>query len=222
MGVLEQEKKYQSREITPVYIGGNGSRLLNWLAERGKFLPSSEVSDLLSQMLTKGSGFEDRILEKTRLSQRPKDEVACGLVLGRTRLTGLGKKTKDPLIAGEDCEINGNPIDWSERLEFEGNIRELKIPHLVQLRTFLDDFHVSLKELEIEEILPLQDYELGNEPGAEPESTYNQTLWRNTQRELTNVLLNMKGETDDIRVEPPFIMGLKALLHVLAKEWAGK
>jgi hypothetical protein len=222
LGVLEQEKKYQSREITPVYIGGNGSRLLNWLAERGKFLPSSEVSDLLSQMLTKGSGFEDRILEKTRLSQRPKDEVACGLVLGRTRLTGLGKKTKDPLIAGEDCEINGNPIDWSERLEFEGNIRELKIPHLVQLRTFLDDFHVSLKELEIEEILPLQDYELGDEPGAEPESTYNQTLWRNTQRELTNVLLNMKGETDDIRVEPPFIIGLKALLHVLAKEWAGK
>jgi hypothetical protein len=222
LGVLEQEKKYQSREITPVYIGGNGSRLLNWLAERGKFLPSSEVSDLLSQMLTKGSGFEDRILEKTRLSQRPKDEVACGLVLGRTRLTGLGKKTKDPLIAGEDCEINGNPIDWSERLEFEGNIRELKIPDLVQLRTFLDDFHVSLKELEIEEILPLQDYELGDEPGAEPESTYNQTLWRNTQRELTNVLLNMKGETDDIRVEPPFIIGLKALLHVLAKEWAGK
>ena len=97
---LNKRKKYQSREITPVYIGGNGSRLLNWLAERGKFLPSSEVSDLLSQMLTKGSGFEDRILEKTRLSQRPKDEVACGLVLGRTRLTGLGKKTKDPLIAG--------------------------------------------------------------------------------------------------------------------------
>ena len=107
-------------------------------------------------------------------------------------------------------------------MEFEGNIRELKIPDLVQLRTFLDDFHVSLKELEIEEILPLQDYELGDEPGAEPESTYNQTLWRNTQRELTNVLLNMKGETDDIRVEPPFIIGLTALLHVLAKEWAGK
>ena len=81
---------------------------------------------------------------------------------------------------------------------------------------------MSLKELKIEEILPLQDYELGDEPGAEPESTYNQSLWRDTERELTNVLLNMKGETDDIRVEPPFIMGLKALLKVLAKEWAGK
>ncbi|MCL2925802.1 MAG: hypothetical protein MGF17_14595, partial [Trichodesmium sp. MAG_R04] len=222
LGVLEQEGKYQSREITPVYIGGNGSQLLNWLAEGGSFLSSSEVSDLLSQMLIKGSGFYDHILEKTRLSQRPGDEVACGLVLGRTKLTGLGRKTKDPLIAGEDCEINGELIDWRERLEFEGNIRELEIPDLVQLKTFLDDFHGSLKELEIEEILPLQDYELGDEPGAEPEFAYNQTLWRNTQRELMNVLLNMRGETDDIPVEPPFIMGLKALLHVLAKEWAGK
>ncbi|NEP80521.1 MAG: hypothetical protein F6K39_21525 [Okeania sp. SIO3B3] len=227
LGVLEQEGKYQkeekeSRKITPVYIGGNGSRLLNWLAERGKFLPTSEVNDLLSQMLTKGSGFDDRMLEKTRLSQRPKDEVACGLVLGRTKLTGLDRKTEDPLIAGEDCKINGEFIEWRDRLEFKGNIQQLEIPDLIQLRTFLDDFHVSLKELKIEEILPLQDYELGDEPGEEPESAYNQALWRNTERELTNVLLNMKGETDDIRAEPPFIMGLKALLKVLAKEWAGK
>ncbi|MCL2930928.1 MAG: hypothetical protein MGG11_01100 [Trichodesmium sp. MAG_R03] len=222
LGVLQDEGKYQTREITPVYIGGNGSRLLNWLAERGKFLPSSEVNDLLSQMLTKGSGFNDRILERTRLTQRPKDEVACGLVLGRTRLTGLDTKTEDLLIAGENCEINGESIEWRDRLEFKGNIQQLEIPKLIQLRTFLDDFHGSLKELKIEEILPLQDYELGDEPGAEPESTYNQSLWRDTERELTNVLLNMKGETDDIRVEPPFIMGLKALLKVLAKEWAGK
>ena len=210
LGVLEQKGKYQSREITPVYIGGNGSQVLNWLAERGRFLADSEISDLLSQMLNKGSGFNDRILEKTRLSQRPEDEVACGLVLDRAKLTGWNKKTKDPLI------------EWIETLKFEGNIRKLKIPDLVPLRTFLDYFHVSLKELEIEEILPLQNYELGDEPGAEPESTYNQTLWRNTQMELTNISLKMKRETNDIPLEPPFIMGLKALLKVLAKEWADK
>ena len=113
-------------------------------------------------------------------------------------------------------------IEWIETLKFEGNIRKLKIPDLVPLRTFLDYFHVSLKELEIEEILPLQNYELGDEPGAEPESTYNQTLWRNTQMELTNISLKMKRETNDIPLEPPFIMGLKALLKVLAKEWADK
>ena len=35
--VLHQEGKYKRDEITPVYIGGNGSRFLNWLAEGGKF-----------------------------------------------------------------------------------------------------------------------------------------------------------------------------------------
>ena len=222
LGVLEQEGKYQGREITPVYIGGNGSRVLNWLVEGGRFIPDSKVSDLLSQMLNKGSGFDDYILEKTRLSQRPEDEVACGLVLDRANLTGWDRKTQDSLIAGEDCKINSNSLQWRERLEFEGNIRELKIPDLVQLRTFLDNFHLSLKELEIEEILPLQDYELGDEPGAKPKSAYNIRLWQNTQRELTNFLLNSQGQTDEIPVAPPFIMGLRALLEVLAKEWAGK
>ncbi|GGA21580.1 hypothetical protein [Okeania sp. KiyG1] len=212
LGVLEQEGMYQSREITPVYIGGRGSRLLNWLPERGRFLPSSKVNNLLSQMLNKGSGFDDYILEKTRLSQKPEDEVACGLVLNRTKLTGWDRKTKDPLIAGEDCEINGNLIEWRERLEFAGNIQQLKIPDLVQLRTFLDDFHVSLKKLNIEEILPLKGYKLGDEP----ESAYNKTLWQNTERELISAVFNFKGETE----EPPFIIGLKALLRVLAKEWA--
>ena len=173
-------------------------------------------------MLNKGSGFDDYILEKTRLSQRPEDEVACGLVLDRANLTGWDRKTQDSLIAGEDCKINSNSLQWRERLEFEGNIRELKIPDLVQLRTFLDNFHLSLKELEIEEILPLQDYELGDEPGAKPKSAYNIRLWQNTQRELTNFLLNSQGQTDEIPVAPPFIMGLRALLEVLAKEWAGK
>ena len=76
--------------------------------------------------------------------------------------------------------------------------------------------------MEIEEILPLQDYELGDEPGAKPKSAYNIRLWQNTQRELTNFLLNSQGQTDEIPVAPPFIMGLRALLEVLAKEWAGK
>jgi hypothetical protein len=35
-------------------------------------------------------------------------------------------------------------------------------------------------------------------------------------------LLNIHGEATGIREEPPFILGLKALLTVLAREWAGR
>jgi hypothetical protein len=217
LGVLHDEGKYSGREITPVYIGGNGSRLLNWLAIGGQFDRHSEVNHLLSRMLSVASGFAD-IGEITRLSQRPKDEVCCGLVLSGTKLQGLTRRTKDPLIAGEDCEVNGNPISWRERLELEGNIEQFQISEFEQLSKFLDEFNLALKELEIEGLKPMRGFKAG--VGLEPD--YREKLWRETKRELTKVTLTIKGESDNIRVEPPFILGLKALLRVLGKEWAGK
>jgi hypothetical protein len=217
LGVLHDEGQYSRREITPVYIGGNGSRLLNWLAIGGQFDRHSEVNQLLSRMLSVASGFAD-IGEITRLSQRPKDEVCCGLVLSGTKLQGLTRRTKDPLIAGEDCEVNGNPISWRERLELEGNIKEFQISEFEQLSKFLDEFNLALKELEIEGLKPMR----GFKAGVGLEADYSERLWRETKRELTNVTLTIKGESDNIRVEPPFILGLKALLRVLGKEWAGK
>lgn len=216
LGVLHNEGKYNGREITPVYIGGNGSRLLNWLAIGGQFDRHSEVNHLLSRMLSAGSGFDD-ITEITRLSQRPKDEVCCGLVLSGTKLQGLTRKTKDPLIAGENCEVNGNQISWRDRLELEGNIDQFQISEFEQLSKFLDEFNLALKELEIEGLKPMR----GFKAGVGLEADYSERLWRETKRELTKVTLTIKGESDNIRIEPPFILGLKALLRVLGKQWAG-
>lgn len=216
--VLHAEGKYSRDEITPVYIGGNGSRFLNWLAEGGMFTTSSEVNVLLSRMLSKGSGFKDTE-EITRLSESPKDEAACGLVLSDSKLQGLTKKDKDLPIAGENCEVNRQPINWESRLDFEDDVENFRIPNLVQLPKFLDDFHVALRELKIEGLTPLEGYKVSKaDLGYNP----NDKLWRDTSKELTNVLLKIKGNSDNIRVEPPFILGLKALLRVLGKEWADK
>jgi len=212
LGVLHDEGKYNGREITPVYIGGNGSRLLNWLAIGGQFDRHSEINYLLSRMLSGGSGFDDTG-EITRLSQRPKDEVCYGLVLSSTKLQGLTRKTKDPLIAGEDYEVNGNQISWRDRLELEGNIEQFQISEFEQLSKFLDEFNLALQELEIEGLKPMK----GFKAGVGLEADYSERLWRETKRELT-----IRGESDNISIEPPFILGLKALLRVLGKEWAGK
>ncbi|NEO99243.1 MAG: hypothetical protein F6K58_11280 [Symploca sp. SIO2E9] len=217
LGVLFEEEKYNKNEITPVFIGGNGSRILNWLAIGGQFDRNSEVNYLLSRMLSKGSDFED-IDEVTRLSTRPKDEVACGLVLTATKLQGLGRREKDPLIAGENCEVNGQFVSWSSRLDLKGNIQNFHISELEQLSTFLDDFNFALEELEIDGLNPM----VGFQPGVGIEARVKDKLWRDTQRELTSSLLKIKGDSENIREEPPFILALKALLRVLAKEWAGK
>jgi hypothetical protein len=214
--VLYQRGKYSRNEITPVYLGGNGSRLLNWLAIGGIFDRHSEVNELFSRMLSKASGFEDT-KELTKLSTRPKDEVACGLVLNSTRLEGLNLKKPEPIIAGEDCLINSQPISWEDDLDLEGSIQGFDIPELVQVPNFLDEFNIALKELDVEGLAPMPAFK-----GDSLESSYNDRLWRDTQKELKRDLVNIRGDSDNIRVEPSFILGLKALLRVLGKEWAGK
>lgn len=220
LGVLHQEGKYSAPQITPVYIGGNGSQLLNWLAEDGRFDPDSEINALLSKMLCEGSQFKDTE-EPTRLSQRPKDEVACGLVLSQSKLKGLERETEDLLIAGEDCEINGRRIQFNERLDLgQENVSQFEVPELAQLALFVNSFQRAIKTLRIEGILPLADYTITDD--YEEQLEENGPLWREVQRELTAILITMKGESpDDIRVEPPFILALKALLQVLGKRWVG-
>lgn len=217
--VLHEEGKYSTDEITPTYVGGNGSRLLNWLDNSGEFDRNSEINELFSYMLSRGSGFEDTE-ELTYLSQKPKDEVACGLVLSETSLKGLTKKQKDPLIAGEVCEINGEQIEYDSRLEWGDSIKDFKIPELSQLFSFIDEFNLGIQELELEGIKPMPQHQRGK--GLEPE--YKKKLYRNTRRELDAILLKefKNGNAEDVRPDAPFILGLKALLRVLAKEWAGK
>lgn len=76
--------------------------------------------------------------------------------------------------------------------------------------------------LQIEGIKPLESYKVLREYSVEQDRLENQKLWSDVSKELTASLLKIKGNTDDIRIEPPFILALKALLTVLGKRWAEK
>ena len=206
---LHLEGKYNRTQITPVYIGGNGSRILNWLAVSGRFDENCDAYYLFSKMLSIGSSFEDAETAETLLSSQPKAEAACGLVLNNTKLTisNQGSDYED-LISGEDCEINGGLIGTTSRIHLEGEIKAFEVKELNNLKLFLDAFHNALKELRISSIAPLPEY---NDPKKLEQ------LWRNVKRGVENDLITMTGQADKIRVEPPFILGLKSLLRVLAR-----
>jgi hypothetical protein len=95
------------------------------------------------------------------------------------------------------------------------------IPEMKRLKVFLDAFHAAIEELEIEEVTAIDGYQWQYSEG-EPEPDVNRKLWKATQKELRNMLLDLHGNADDLRAEPPFILGLKALLRVLGKQWGGK
>jgi len=222
LGVLDYEGKLKKNEITPVYMGGNGSRLLNWLAEAGQFDQHSELNLLFSRILSKASGFEDTE-EKTELSKNPGDEVACGLVLTDKALKGITRTVKDLFIAGENCEINDQLFDWKSRLEFEKKIDNFNILDLQEVRKFFNEFHLAVKELELENVTPFPYYTLAKDPNH-PDSDDNPKLWREVCDELTDLLFGKTKEegtdAENLDVEPPFILGVKALLRVLSREWA--
>ena len=115
---------------------------------------------------------------------------------------------------------NNNEID---SFSVEDKIANFTIPEeLTQLPKFLYAFHAALRVLQIEGIKPLEGYKVLREYSIEQDRLDNQKLWSDTSKELTASLLKIRGNTDDIRLEPPFILALKALLSVLGKRWAEK
>ncbi|MBD2663531.1 hypothetical protein B6N60_03427 [Richelia sinica FACHB-800] len=191
LAVLYQEGKYTLKEITPVYIGGIGSSILNWLSEGGKFDRYSEINSLLGRMMSIGSGFSDTE-EITRMSQNPQDEVACGLVLQDKKLQEL------------DITVN--------------NIDKYKITNFIPTQLFINRFHYSLNVLKIEVIKPIEVYKFKKEGLNISNFEYNQKLLQAISRDLQNYLNFIKADVKYIQQEPLFILELKALLRVLCKE----
>ena len=209
------EKKYKKGEITPVFLGGNGANFWHWLSDGGRFDASRQINGLFSKMLEKGSKFSSQKSRvTTRLSKKLKDEVACGLVLNNRQLVGWGDVedwTKEQLISGEYCSIDGLAVSPYERLPISGiiHIDKFEIPDsLSNLRQFVSDFNEVASSLGIQGINPIK---LTDEDFSD------------THRELEDMLLSSQGkDSENIRIEPPFILALKALLSTLGKKWAGK
>jgi hypothetical protein len=214
---LNEKGKYKRKEITPVYLGGNGSRLLNWIDSNGKFSTRSEINELLSRMMSKGSNFADDE-KSTHLSRNPKDEVACGLVLDKSDLTVPQQRFVEPIITGETCELNGVTIAWNEFLEMNEDVTSFRIPNFDRLARFLYDFDIALRDLKIESIRPLKEYKRSLEISDNPK------IWNGTRRELDHLLQEggFTGNPTYIQIEPPFILCLKALLNYLGSEWANR
>jgi hypothetical protein len=224
--VLHEEKKYSKPEITPVYIGGNGSRFLHWLAEGGEFDEFSILNKLFSRMLAQGSGFED-IQVKTSLSKEPKTEVALGLVADKqnSRLQGLERTTEeDPLIAGEVYKLQGEKCSPFTRLQLVGEekIQQLQVvdEHDLQvLPQFLYQFDLALQELKLVRVVKPLDREVYQ---PNPQVQGNLSLWRDVSRQMFAYQSKIDGKTSEVELEPPFILALKGLVDVLAQRWASK
>ena len=188
------------RKMPNVYIGGNGSRILHWLAN-GDFGPYSENNRCLKEIILTASGFDPNSLFDLKITPNPKHEAAAGLVDVDTIL----KPTEDQFdfLAGEVFTEGGSDYEWTELLTAErfGN-RLTPGSKLVQIEKFIEVFNVKLGEA------------LGGP------IRFDDQLESRLTADLNDKLIHLHL-TDFTRrtIEPLFIVELKRLLKLQTEQW---
>ena len=185
-----------------VYIGGNGARILNWLAN-GDFKKNETSKTRLKQILLDASGFDTDIGRfDLEISKSPKEEAAYGLVQMKKNLDWTQDElNKTDVLAGETFIENGEKQAETEILTAERLAAGLNATEeLKQIRDFVEGF---------------------NRVGWSNEKI---TLDQRTQdfivTQLKNEFLEFKGKpSDGLRVEPLFILALKFLLQWKTEQW---
>jgi hypothetical protein len=210
------------KEATPVYLGGNGSRFVNWIDPDGTFRDASEINQLLGYILTKAGSFPPGQQQYTVLSQHPKEEVAGGLVIENTKLTGL-TLTNPEAFAGIGMEFitDTGSIKFNPGQEISLNsdvttIKDIRIPDFSEMSKFMAAFNEGIRIHKLQTIeSPLQATD------SKKILDFIASDLRNQVKHLLNKKLqNAAGSTLAYEPEPGFIVVHKALLHVLAKKWA--
>ena len=198
---LNQTGNFKGK-MPSVYIGGNGARILNWLAN-GNFRSDETSKTRLKQILRDASGFDTELTRfDLEISKSPKEETAYGLVQVKKNLDWTQHQlNKTDVVAGETFMENGEEQAETEILTPERLASGLDATEeLEQIRDFVESF---------------------NRVGwANGKITLDQKTQDFIVTQLKNEFLEFKGKPPDgLRVEPLFILALKFLLERKTEQW---
>ena len=228
VGELKKENKLENA-LPHCYIGGNGSKLLDWV-DNGNYTSSSQFRDVFAMCLAAGAYIrtqditeDDVIRLQIKKSPSPKAEVAYGLVCESTTknmkevkisvgntFNPLKKKIKadgyveDMLLAGENICIGGQ-LNEGGRITIDDIKQGISIVEdMPNFISFVEVFNNQMADL-----------------GFTGKFQINFTRHDlDDIRDQTNDdfdVLRYKEE-GNINLEPPFIILLKNAMDVLSKK----
>ena len=189
---LNKDKDFEPT-MPNVYIGGNGSRILHWLAN-GNFGRNSENNRHLKEVILTASGFDPDSLFDLEITPNPKHEAAAGLVDEEPNLEST--QGQSGILAGEAFTKNGKDCEWKDLLPAEKLGKGLTPgKNLAQIENFITTFNAGI----------------GNTLSGPI------TFDRELKHRLTS---NLRDDLQNQRtVEPIFILGLKNLLKRKTEQW---
>ena len=196
---LSGENEFR-KTMPNIYIGGNGSRILHWLAN-GEFKPNSHSCGHLKDILLSASGFDPESYFDLEITPNPKHEAAAGLVDEGTILKV--PNTEFDFLAGEVFTENGEDKAWTELLKAERLGNGLRSgDRLEKIETFIEKFNAGLGEA-LGQLIH-----------------FDAALRHKLAGGLNGSLQNLAFASPKERVvEPLFILVLKNLLKLETENW---
>lgn len=200
---LKSQGKYKE-QMPDVYVGGNGSKIFDWLNVRDQ---KNTISNLFKSVLLRASNFSiDSKNFNVYLSKDPKHESAYGLVNRHLKLEGEEAfQNNNRVIAGEVFLENSIQNGWNEVVtagRLSGGLEAVR--DLPKLKDFLEAFN-QYASSPISVISPINADEY---------------LYNKVYQSLATVLGNFRGnDPGNIVVEPLFISELKALVKEMTARW---
>ena len=209
--VLREEGKLTRKTPTPVYVGGNGGRMINWIEPSSPFQKDGDIDRLFELLQIKSSQCEQG-RANTTLSDAYKDETACGLISEGVNLSGDFDPRDDHMICGSSLRVNNLIFNETSRVVIpheSARIERYELTDLEAIKQFVQAYDESLAELRIRNLSPIS--QLSSKGG----------LWQEVETEARSLCLAKVGqESSDLEPEPGFILGLRALTNTLGRLWA--
>jgi hypothetical protein len=206
IGQLVEKGTYDMDQTRiPVFVGGNGSKLLQWCSLGQPMNSSSGIarsfanSLICGAQIAAGDKFQGKSVDVIA-SPRPKEEVAYGLVVRSQPLARNDSFVNPP--AGENYSIGPKSAreekDWTSAPDLE-TLRTKFVqvdPKLSVFRKFLESIDMKLSDQELYDVADAVDREIfvlaEAAKAAEDDSS--------------------EGGKDSVRKQPMFIMALKHLV----------
>lgn len=216
---LIQENLLNNQEIiTPVLVGGNGSRFFHWLTPSGSYNQKSEINILIREILVRASGLNENP-DLLTLSNQPKQETCAGLVVSSegTKLMGFSRKQIDNPFLGEDCIINGQKFTADQRLDLNKDWKEIsdfQIDSCNELEKYLKNFNDILREESIQEIDQLRNFGKGGL------FTIDNDLFILLNAKVRQACLRKIGLVSEFEADPPFLLALKCFIGIITEQWS--
>lgn len=212
---LSDNNIYTEGHVPDIYIGGNGARVLYWITGGGSYDKNSIRLRVLKNIILSSSGLQSDTDFNIYLSDKPKIEVAMGMLEDKPLQPMFNEeqmyqkifgKTEDEYIlssvlAGADFRMDDVVKSDEDFLSAKDISAGLTIDNIDELDNFIEIFNENRKSIWLNgiKIDDMQKNEI--------------------KKRINSYYVSEKGrKIKEIHVEPVFIISLKKLMEMLVNE----